>query len=262
MRKMVYLVITLALIFGNTASALAVSVKQTYMINGEYVSREEFIARTGIVPYNGPTAEEEKAKRTSLAQMLDEILSKITNVKMTETQKVKAVYDFLIFQFVHMDQKPLSKSPKIEYAKTEGYTSEINVDPFLVYASGILQTGEGSCYNFASIFAALLSRLGIQVEIWEGLYVNKDGTKQQHAWNKAYVDGAWKCYDVDVEGTVYRRSGTVLYFLYAKNDKEWTATHDNMYLGRSADETAAWFTDIPKNGAVATPTPSADSSPS
>jgi hypothetical protein len=193
-----------------------------------------------------------------LALMVDEVLSKIIEPGMTETQKVKAVYDFLIFQYVHTGESPLPDSPKVDYVKR---LAEVNVDDDrLGLAYGLMYGGQGVCDYFAALFAVLLTRMGIQAEIWGGNYVNRDGTRRSHAWNRAYVDGAWRWYDVDVEGTVYRRGGSVLYYLYAKGDTEWATTHDTMTLEDSAESMAQRVALLPPPGAASaasTPAPAA-----
>jgi hypothetical protein len=188
--------------------------------------------------------------------VIDEVLSKILKQGMTEREKVKAVYDFHIFQFTHGDhfngpQDRLPSSPMIEFSKDDMPTS---LNHQMNRLSNLYWIGWGVCDDFAASFAAMLTRLGIKAEIWVGMYLNRDGTSTAHAWNRAYVDGAWRWYDVDVEGTVYRRGGTVLYYLYEKGDKEWETTHGSMHLSVDVEDMSYCFKGLPPYGQASAPT--------
>jgi hypothetical protein len=103
--------------------------------------------------------------------------------------------------------------------------------------------------------------MDIKAEMWGGKYLNRDGSAVSHAWNRAYLDGAWRWYDVDVEGTVYRRGGKVLYYLYEKGDAEWATTHADMKMSNDSETVSSWLADIPRNGAaIASPTPAPSAS--
>lgn len=56
----------------------------------------------------------------------------------------------------------------------------------------ILQTGCGNCYDYSSLFAAMLRSIGIPCKLVIG-YV--DGYKGLHAWNEVLVGGEWMIID-------------------------------------------------------------------
>jgi len=200
--------------------------------------------------------------------MVDEILSKIITGGMDTDAKIKAVYDFLIFNFLH-DPTGNEKLPSgllTPYTVRTSADSDVKMDgtlPFmstdqvgvfdLLNAQQLLIDKKGGCVPFSYTFKVMLMRLGIQCQVVNGYYINSDGTKLSHYWDRAYVDGQWYWYDVDVEGSVYRRGsgGTLSYFLYKKGTAEWEKTHE-------WDETAT-STGAPANqiriGAVNTPRP-------
>jgi len=186
---------------------------------------------------------------TRVVGHIDGIIAAIVTEDMSDDQKVKVAYDFLIFQYVHSGQQPLKSSRKIDYTPKQLNANEIALlkpsaaASSLYYADLLIRDGEGSCSQFAALFALLLSRMGIPCEIWDGFYVNRDGSTYGHSWNRAYVDGRWYWYDVDVEGTVYRRNGgtPVIYFLYKKDDDYWKTNHASMSLSYTADVFKEFF---------------------
>ncbi|MDR2750687.1 MAG: S-layer homology domain-containing protein [Clostridiales bacterium] len=232
-------ILVVALVLGNCSSAMA----KKYEINGQEVSWEEFKAfceAFGLDPYStggsgseGPGSDINEAE--DLIRVIDEILEKTITAGMTESEKTKAVYDFLTYQFVHMGEEPLPGSPKITF---ESVPVNSSYDIVIYFASRLLANGEGNSDYFSALFATMLSRLGIEAEIWGGQY-GSDGQTQLHAWNRAYVDGAWHWYDADVEGSIYRQEGTILYSMYEKGDEEWSKNYSDMKRSHAAEQIAS-----------------------
>lgn len=173
------------------------------------------------------------------SEHLGGILNQLIKPKMNDRQKMKAIYDFLIFQYVHSGQKPLAKSPRITIKPkrlTAVQQQEMSKNGGPPQLGDVFAEGEGECTDFAYALYLLANLAGVECETWGGLYVNRDGTRYIHAWNRAKVNGTWYWYDVDVEGTVYRRGGTVLYYLYEKQDQEWKQTHEQWTKGGTWDK--------------------------
>ena len=195
--------------------------------------------------------EEEKKKQQAIVAnakafaLADEVLSKIITKNMTTDNKVRAVYDFLMFNCVHIMQEPRANNHKVQYNRDPDYSKYINnnyTQKFPINV-GLLVTNEGVCDNFAGAFAFLLGRMGIPAEFWGGNYVNRDGSRMAHAFNRAMVDGKWYWYDVDVEGTVFHRDNKLLYFLYKQTD--FSSNHADMVNALSWERLKPIFDSCP-----------------
>ena len=189
---------------------------------------------------------------------VDGILAQIIRADMNSEQKVKAAYDFLLFQYVHEGEQPYDKSPKTDYNPKPlgaGEAAKINAGALpisVLEAYILLQSGQGVCDDFAALFGFMLNRLGIPCEVWGGYYVNRDGSMNGHAWNRAFIDGAWYWFDTDVEGKVYRRGGSVLYYLYKKDDTYWKTNHADWILQTPAEDFQKFFNQsVPAAGLAA-----------
>ncbi|MDR0861612.1 MAG: hypothetical protein LBN30_02410 [Oscillospiraceae bacterium] len=152
---------------------------------------------------------------------IENILDKSIKAGMTDNQKVKAVYDYLIYNFVH----EASTVPLVATTWEKANPLSFSVD----FMKPIMENGKGTCDAFANTFKLTAIRLGFECNYVSGYYVNaSSGTKLGHGWNQIKVDGVWYWLDVDVEGTVYRREkySEPLYFLFMKKDSEWLSNHD------------------------------------
>jgi transglutaminase-like putative cysteine protease len=174
---------------------------------------------------------------------IDNVLAKVTAEAKTEDEKVKAVYDFLIYQFSHENKPIREDAAKIMEERKLNLSAYELLSYFDVstkqeeQAFRLFLEKQGVCDNFTAAFSVMLNRLGIECESWGGNFVNTDGTKDPHAWNRAKVDGQWYWYDVDVEGTVFRRDrGSVSYFLYKQTDEAMKKYHSDAYLNFASNE--------------------------
>ena len=154
-----------------------------------------------------------------LDSKIDSILNQIIQPAMSDEEKVKAVYDHLLFNYEH---------------RADNNITIINMydpNPLQIVALGashLFTDGFGVCDDFASAFYVLTTRLGFECNMAGGLYLNRDGSKMPHAWNQIKIGNEWFWVDVDVEGTVYRNQklDKPLYYLYLKKDEEWKTTHE------------------------------------
>jgi hypothetical protein len=181
-------------------------------------------------------------------QMIDEVLLQIISYGMNDDAKVKAVYDFLIYNFTHTgktseslpevnrtyytDMPVAGLTYQIYQNERGGETSVTFDDPqdnlpkTLPREYLLLINKHGVCGQFSSLMYTMLLRMDIAAQIVSGVYLNRDGTRPEHVWNRVVVDGKAYWYDVDVEGSVYRRGSALTYYLYKKGTEEWRKTHD------------------------------------
>lgn len=151
-----------------------------------------------------------------------QILNQITSSSMSNTAKVKAIYDFPMYNFVRYDtssESLPSASLRTSYDKNSMTT--------LDRGSWLLTTGIGGCQEFSTLFNRLMNTAGFPTFNAYGDYISSNGNTNWHAFSRAQVNGTWYWYDVDVEGSVYRRGtySAPIYYLYQKSDSNWKSNH-------------------------------------
>ncbi|MFC5468939.1 transglutaminase domain-containing protein [Cohnella suwonensis] len=128
----------------------------------------------------------------------DLILKKIVKPGMTDEQKVKAIFDYVVAH--------------VKYSKGTDYVSGEN-------ALEAIDAGKGVCVHYASLFHYLAMRAGIPDMPQTG-----NSIVGQHAWNMVYVNGKWRYLDA----TLADGKKTVDYAYYLKdamfmmNSREWS----------------------------------------
>ena len=104
------------------------------------------------------------------------------------TSKVKAIYKFLL------------KNYKYEY---ETYKSG-----YLPNIDAIFKSHKGMCYDYSSMFAAMLRSIGIPTKLVTG---DSKNTKGFHAWNEVYLNKKWVIidvsYDLQVKTSMIKKKG-------------------------------------------------------
>lgn len=90
----------------------------------------------------------------------------------------------------------------IEYDTQKAATVE---DGYVPNPDSTLQSGNGICFDYASLAAAMLRSQGIPCKIMTG-YVSPDNI--YHAWNMVYIDGTWKSVALNIEANTWTRIDT------------------------------------------------------
>lgn len=94
----------------------------------------------------------------------------------SETEKVQRIYDYLV-QNMTYDYEKLDRL-------SAGYLPDLEAT---------LRTRRGICYDFASLFAAMLRSQGISTKLVMGY---APGVSEYHAWNEVYLEGRWQVIDI------------------------------------------------------------------
>jgi transglutaminase-like putative cysteine protease len=103
--------------------------------------------------------------------------NEITKGLKSDKDKIKAVYDYITNNIAY-DYNKISTLPS---------TYVPNID-------NIITSGKGICYDYASVFAAMLRSQGIPTKLVKGYSKNVSG---YHAWNEIYDSEAGKWIIVD-----------------------------------------------------------------
>ena len=127
---------------------------------------------------------------------LDELLARavkdVVNGKMTQMEKLRAVYD---------------------YAKrTFGYLGIGTVDATVPgweidQATKMFQNKRGNCYSWSSAFTYLARQVGFDARAIAGTGVSPKGSESVHAWTEITIDGVAYTFDPQIESVYAARYG-------------------------------------------------------
>lgn len=117
----------------------------------------------------------------------DQILKKILKPNMTDEQKVKAIFDYVV--------------TRIQYSGEMDDISAIN-------ALKAIEEGKGVCVHYTSLFHYLATRAGIPTFPLTG-----PSFVGPHAWNMVYLNGKW----VHVDATLADGKKNIDYTYYMKD---------------------------------------------
>ncbi|WDV45688.1 S-layer homology domain-containing protein [Clostridiaceae bacterium M8S5] len=141
--------------------------------------------------------------------VIDDILRKIIDSKMSDLQKEKAIHDYIINNTVYYKYDKDSIKDIPEYCHT---------------AYGVLIYGTGVCDGYAEATNVLLNRVGIESKLVFGHAKNKDNTDTiGHAWNLVKIDG--KYYHLDVTWDDDDENQKACYDFFNLTDEEMRKTH-------------------------------------
>ncbi|WP_054025848.1 transglutaminase-like domain-containing protein [Bacillus sp. FJAT-28004] len=103
----------------------------------------------------------------------------LTSNKKTDSEKVKAIYEYIITNVSYDNQ--LAANLSVDYLP--------NIDR-------TFKSRKDICYGYASLFAAMLRSVDIPTKLLMGQSTYVD---VYHAWNEVYLDGKWVTIDTTVD---------------------------------------------------------------
>ncbi|MEV7974272.1 transglutaminase domain-containing protein [Cellulomonas sp. NPDC089187] len=125
--------------------------------------------------------EQRAADQAALSATVQDTVARIITPDMSETERVRAINAHLLSVAAYDD---------------DAYDAQLggNADayPQAWLPTGVLLHGTGVCVSYASAFQALADAAGLDSVMVTGVAV--DGG-EGHAWNKVWVDGAWRVVD-------------------------------------------------------------------
>lgn len=131
-----------------------------------------FLASIPMINWNGSMAAIKKA-------------GELTAGLNDDAAKITAVYNFVV------------RTIRYDLYKLESLPST-----YLPSIDDTLRTQSGICYDFASLFAAMLRSVGVPTKLVKGY---ADGVDGFHAWNEVYVNGSWQIIDTSVDSQLRER---------------------------------------------------------
>ena len=139
---------------------------------------------------------------TKTVELADEICADCD----TDEEKVKAIYEWMILNFVY----DYEYNPVVQY--------------FDVHKT--LSTYKGVCYDFSHLFAALCRSQNIPCYVVDS--DKRDNAQYHHTWNRVYFNGSWWNMDVTFDIVQTKNKGQLYGFRKIDNafvtDKEFFIT--------------------------------------
>ncbi len=150
--------------------------------------------------------------------LVQRTLAEIQHPGMTEYEKAKAAYDYLLDSVTSDDLV----CPEIWRVYSEDPDTPI---PYLENrALSILRFHVGMCEDQAAALVLLLRGMGMEAEYLPGFMFTLAGEPMDHAWVQVKVDGVWYHMDPELEGYRARRD-KVRYLYFLKGDQEMERHH-------------------------------------
>ena len=131
--------------------------------------------------------------------------AELTKGLKTDNQKITAIYKYLISSIAY------------DYDKLASLSSD-----YLPDIDRTIASGRGICYDYASIFAAMLRSQGIPTKLVKGYSTNVTG---YHAWNEIYNNETGKWMTVDTTYDAQMKESKVKYSM-EKSTTQYTKVNE------------------------------------
>lgn len=148
---------------------------------------------------------------TTGSEELDKLLANavagVVNDKMTQMEKLRAVYDYAKKTFGYLGIGTVDTSK-------DGWEIE--------QAINMLTEKRGNCYSWSSVFTYLARQVGFDAKAIVGTGVSPKGSESVHAWTEITIDGVAYTFDPQIESVYAQRYGEN-YDLFMKQygEAEW-----------------------------------------
>ncbi|NLG11263.1 MAG: hypothetical protein GX562_07035 [Coriobacteriaceae bacterium] len=161
-------------------------------------SRTNVQLESGLVDrINGLTLHPQWPSSGALGNLIDRVLRSITYEEMSNFDKLRAVYEYLIINFDY------------GYLTTSSYAREARV-----YAA--LTENIGTCYEYSSTLFTIARQIGLPVYIVEGTTQLASGDYGEHYWNEIDVGGNVYVLDANVDDSIASRKGCIWYYSFCR----------------------------------------------
>lgn len=160
---------------------------------------------------------EEGSIASQLYNKMKEVLIEIIDDKMTNVEKVKAIYDYIIMNVTYDDELLRLASSNSNVKQYNGF-----------YLEGVFLDKKAVCEGISKAITCLCNIEGIPCVMVEGYQTNNKGGLG-HAWNKVCIDDIWYILDATSGGTIVNDVFEILSYQYFLIDektmnKKYTAT--------------------------------------
>ena len=169
-------------------------------------------------------------------RLVNEVLSKIITDNMTTYQKVVAIYDYIIKTSSYVGGHVAGTD--VGYQRMFDLFISMN-------AYTLLETHEGVCDNYSSLFVVLTRAIGLETYLMMGQVKTKGGGTTGHVWTLMKLDGKYYTFDPQVEQnnlvngkiqyTFFGREESSMSYLYTYDISGWFLEECAYYAGITLD---------------------------
>lgn len=156
-------------------------------------------------------------KTSYIDQVVRDTIAKFATPGMTEYEKAKAAFDYLI------ENTYLDDPVGLDLWRIRGEGDEL--PSFVENRSlSVLLYGVGMCEDYAAALTMLLRGMGLEAEYVPGLTYSAKGALVDHAWTMAKIDGVWYHLDSQLEDNISRH-GSIRYGYFMRGDATMASSH-------------------------------------
>ncbi len=167
-------------------------------IHTDYLSTEKTVIKTTAPPKTSapapvsvkPQASASSSKYISsgysqLDELMTPILDDLISDKMSDTEKLRAIYDYLT-NFSYFERTLLIPQSQ------KNYTEQL-------YAKWLLENKYGVCYDFSAAFKYMTRAIGFDTQMIYGWHTNSGGGAGEHSWCELIINGTTYIFDPAIE---------------------------------------------------------------
>ena len=133
-----------------------------------------------------------------LDSLVNDLIARITTSDMNNYQKVWALYEYFIDNITYSRGMDAHTG---EYSSSDKATTPKEV----LWATDLLNSGQGCCYNYSSAFMYIMRALGYDAHLVSGNVPKYGGGVTPHCWLYVNLDGTAYTFDPDVDMNYYWR---------------------------------------------------------
>ncbi|MDR2908557.1 MAG: hypothetical protein LBU86_01560 [Oscillospiraceae bacterium] len=160
----------------------------------------------------------EGAPNAYIAGVAAEVTARITTPGMTEFERAKAAFDYIV------ETTTLADPVGLELWRVRGGEGD-SLPTFAENRSlSVLLYNIGMCEDYAAALTVLLRAMGLEAEYLPGLTWSTEGFLVDHSWTVAKIDGVWYHLDTQLEDNVSRH-GAINYRYFMRGDSTLSASH-------------------------------------
>lgn len=133
-----------------------------------------------------------------LDSLVNDLIARITTSDMNNYQKVWALYEYFIDNITYSRGMDAHTG---EYSSSDKATTPKEV----LWATDLLNSGQGCCYNYSSAFMYIMRALGYDAHLVSGNVPKYGGGVTPHCWLYVNLRGGKYTFDPDLDMNFYTR---------------------------------------------------------
>lgn len=166
---------------------------------------------------SNPESPGPQEKITYIDQVVQDTIAKFAAAEMSEYEKAKAAFDYLIENTILDDPVGLDLwRIRDESGRQPSFVENRSLS--------VLLYGVGMCEDYAAALTMLLRGMGLEAEYIPGLTYSRQGALVDHAWTMAKIDEVWYHLDCQLEDNISRH-GSIRYGYFMRGDDTMAGSH-------------------------------------